>query len=83
MVGLDKDARVEDLKSWLFEAFESHFRSRNGVHVLSWDVDFPKLDKVELEFLERPFFEEEIYRELKEANGNKVTGPDGFTFKFA
>lgn len=45
MVGLREDASMEDMKRRVSQVFESHFGSRNGVHVVSWDAEFPQLDR--------------------------------------
>lgn len=36
-----------------------------------------------MDLLEALFSEEEIFLALKDTKGDKVVGPDGFTFKFA
>lgn len=46
-------------------------------------MNFSTLDHEESDALEVPFLEEEIHHELIEADGNKASNPDGFTFKFA
>ena len=40
------------------------------------------LDKTERSMLEREFEKEEIIEALKEAEGDKASGPDGFTMAF-
>lgn len=46
MVGLSEDTSVEELKRRVSQAFKSRFSmSNNGVHILSWDMEFPKVDR--------------------------------------
>ena len=45
-------------------------------------LEFACLDKIERSMLEREFENEEIIEALKEAEGNKAPGPDGFTMAF-
>ena len=44
--------------------------------------DFASLDEVDRLFLEREFDSEEIIAALREAEGDKAPGPDGFTIAF-
>lgn len=82
MVGLSSSALASKLKSRVTEDFERHFKVNRRIHLEGWDCQFPCLEKWEANLLEAPFFEEEIYRELKEVDGNKAPGSDGFTFGF-
>lgn len=63
--------------------FEDHFKSNKGLYMESWQTHFPSLKRVKADFLEVPFFVEEIKQELMGANGNKALGFDGFPLKFA
>lgn len=83
MVGPSGNALVEELKRKVAESFEDRFKSSKCFHMANWDVNFPSLERVELESLEMPFSEEEVHRELMDADGGRAPSPDGFTFKFA
>lgn len=52
MVGLGKNALVQDLKRKVTEFFEKHFKSSKGLHIASWDVDVPKLNREKVDCLE-------------------------------
>ena len=45
-------------------------------------LEFACLDEIERAMLEREFEKEEIIEALKEAEGDKAPGPDGFTMAF-
>ena len=43
------------------------------------NLSFFRINEVEVASLEEPFTEEEVKAALKEMNGDKALGPDGFT----
>ena len=45
-------------------------------------MDFTFLEVEEATHLERPFSEEEVVLALNQINGEKASGPDGFTLAF-
>ena len=50
-----------------------------GAEQLIWTVDIPRYD---LEALDIPFSEEEVWNTIKNLPSDKASGPDGFTGKF-
>ena len=49
-------------------------------------LDFPRISGDNVEWLEKPFEESEVLEVIKEFNGDKSPGPDGFrwlSFKLA
>lgn len=46
-------------------------------------MDFPTLDIPFACSLESPFIEEEIFKAIKDSNGDKGPGSDSFPFRFA
>ena len=45
-------------------------------------LDFPRISGDNVDWLERPFEESEIFEVIKEFNGDKSPGPDGFSMAF-
>ena len=45
-------------------------------------LDFPRISGDNVDWLERPFEEAEIFEVIKEFNGDKSPGPDGFSMAF-
>lgn len=78
-VGLRDDSSTSDLKAAVSDVFKRWFSTNSSLHVVDWDVDFPRLDRNDVDLLEVPFQEEEIRRELMSADGTKAPDPDGFT----
>ncbi|WJZ90121.1 hypothetical protein VitviT2T_009290 [Vitis vinifera] len=77
---------------WLSEEKEVREGVANAYKYLliensDWKADIERLQlehisQQEAENLEHPFFEDEIHSALMEMNGDKVSGPDGFTMAF-
>ena len=45
-------------------------------------LDFPTISKDKVEWLERPFEETKIFEVIKDFNGDKLPGLDGFPMSF-
>ena len=45
-------------------------------------LEFDQIEEMERDWLERRFEKEEILRVVKELEGDKTPGPDGFTMTF-
>ena len=45
-------------------------------------LDFPRISGDDADWLERPFEETEIFKVIREFNGDKSPGPDGFSMAF-
>ena len=77
---------------WLTEEQDVREGVANAFHQLlsessEWkaDIEGLQLDHLSLqeaESFELPFFEEEVWSTLMEMNGDKASGPDGFTVAF-
>lgn len=64
------------------DAFKQMFSGVGYLRIANWDVDFSSLDEISSFSLEAPFTEENIFSSLKEVDGDKAPGPDGFSFSF-
>ncbi len=45
-------------------------------------LDFDSIDPIDRDLLERPFDREEVIQVLQNLEGDKASGPDGFTMAF-
>ena len=45
-------------------------------------LDFARIEEEERQFLEKEFMKEEVIQVLREMEGDKAPGPDGFTMAF-
>ncbi|RVX20838.1 LINE-1 retrotransposable element ORF2 protein [Vitis vinifera] len=85
-------AKIKINGVWLSEEKEVREGVANAYKYLliensDWKADIERLQleqisQQEAENLEHPFFEDEIHSALMEMNGDKVSGPDGFTMAF-
>jgi hypothetical protein len=62
--------------------FTNHFMNRSSIHPNLDGVSFPSLTSDDNYLLSAPFSLEEIFEVVKESDGNKSPGPDGFNFSF-
>ena len=74
-VELDITDQVVDFCKRLYQESEALRPTIDG-------LEFACLDEIERSMLEREFEKEEIIEALKEAEGDKAPGPDGFTIAF-
>jgi hypothetical protein len=73
---------VAAIKSETVRFFSSHFAAAEGVRPTLNGVQFTLLSGADNEILIAPFNMEEIEAVVKESDGNKSLGPDGFNFAF-
>lgn len=71
------------LKVTVMEVFKDRFRQAPQPQLLDWIAPFPSLASDQTVNIELPFSEEEILQSLKDADGDRALGPNGFSFKFA
>jgi len=45
-------------------------------------VNYPRISQEEQDWLQRPFSEDEVLNIIKQCDGDKAPGPDGFTMSF-
>lgn len=64
------------------DVFKRRFTSEVSLHIRSWEVEFPSLDRAAADAIEVSFSEEEIFNALKDANGEKAPDLDRFSFEF-
>lgn len=83
LVGLKEKASVSKVKRTMTNVFQGCFKSPQGVHVEDWNVAFPQLNQSYVNLFKISFTEGNVHWELMNADGNKVSGQDSFTFKFA
>lgn len=83
MASLLDDVSVNILNTVVTEALKERFNPSLCLHILEWETSFTSLDISQAMSLEIHFLEEEILKSLKEVDGHKVPGPNGFPFKFA
>nr|GEW44479.1 putative RNA-directed DNA polymerase, eukaryota, reverse transcriptase zinc-binding domain protein [Tanacetum cinerariifolium] len=84
--GIQKDGNcIEDpglVKAEFLSHFKSRFQQPDVAHsIMDYDLFHP-LTQNQSEFLERPFYRDEIKCAVWDCGGDKASGPDGFTFKF-
>ena len=70
------------MKEGIVRAFENLLTALGGWKSNSNDLCFDRIDSREARELEKPFFEEEIFKALVDFKGDKVAYPDGFPMGF-
>jgi hypothetical protein len=73
---------VDNIKAETVRFFTNHFSASAGVRPLLNGIQFPLLSEAENALLIVPFSMEEIEAVVKDSDGNKSPGPDGFNFTF-
>lgn len=64
--------------------FYRHLYSEDGFQHPSLDVvEFSRIFEENVEWLERPFEEEEAFGVIQHFNSNKAPGPDGYSMGFS
>ena len=71
-----------DLKDSVVWAFHNLYSEEGGWRPCIDGLTFMGLDSSEVERLEIPFLEEEVFATLSDLGKDKVTGPDSFTITF-
>lgn len=82
MLSLPNNVRPNILRIIVTKAFKHKFTRQGSLHINRWDVEFPSLNSLLVVAFEAPFFEEEIFSALSDADGDKAPIPDEFPFKF-
>ncbi|RVW88360.1 LINE-1 reverse transcriptase-like [Vitis vinifera] len=72
----------QEVREGIVKAFQHQPREEPGWRADLEGLHLKSLDHSEAEALEVPFTEEEIFAALKDMNGDKAPGPDGFTVAF-
>lgn len=82
MVSSPENTSEQILRYIVTDSFKQRFQGEGYLQIASWNVEFPSLDELSTSILEASFEEDEIYLEIREADGDKSSGPNGFSFKF-
>ena len=72
----------QDLQQGIVNAFQSLLIDPRDWRANVEGLTFSKLEDQEAARLEKPFVEEEVFVSLHELNGEKATGPNGYTIAF-
>ncbi|KAJ9691474.1 hypothetical protein PVL29_013603 [Vitis rotundifolia] len=72
----------QEVREGIVKAFQHQLREEPGWRADLEGLHLKSLDLSEVEALEAPFSEEEIFSALMDMNGDKAPGPDGFTVAF-
>lgn len=70
------------IKGAIFDHFRSFFSSEPRLRPKVRCTNLAKLSQAQKLSLEAPFTEGEIWEVLKECDGNRAPGPDGFNLNF-
>ena len=71
-----------EIKQGIGKAFQLQFTDQGSWHPSILGIQFATLERFEAAKLEGIFTEEEVLAALKDMNGDKSPGPDGFTVVF-
>ena len=71
-----------DLQQGIVDAFQTLLIDLRDCRANLEGLVFSKLEEREVVSLELPFTEEEVVSALRELNGEKASGPDGYTTAF-
>ena len=71
-----------EIRQGVVEAFKNLLTDPREWRAIPTNLSFSKINKVEAAILEQPFREEEVEATLKDMNGDKALGPDGFIAAF-
>lgn len=82
MLSMLDNVNADNMKRVISDVFKQRFSGSTDIHIKEWDVEFPYLDNISSSTLESPFTKEEIFKSLKELDGNKDLGPYKFPLKF-
>ena len=74
----NQDRIADHIKQFYINLYSEQKEQRPFPDVL----DFPRISGDNVDWLKRPFEEAEIYEVIKEFNGDKSPGPDGFLMAF-
>ena len=72
----------DEIREGIVDFYQDLYIEREHWRPFLGGVDFTFLEVEEAAHLERPFSEEEVVLALNQINGEKVSGPDGFTLAF-
>lgn len=72
----------ESIKDVVYDFFKKKFAAQKKAEPKLRSDKIKKLAPEDVESLERPFTEEEIWEAIKRCGKNKAPGPDGITFTF-
>ncbi|OMO53991.1 reverse transcriptase [Corchorus capsularis] len=72
----------KEMKKAVADRFESFYNSSTTLELDDLDCDFKKLNLDQVDFLESPFTEKEVWEAIDSCDGNKSPGPDGFNLNF-
>jgi hypothetical protein len=78
-VWLESPSQIRDL---VVNYFSNHFMAKSSIRPNLDGVNFPSLSLEDNIALTAPFSLDEIHVVVKESDGNKSPGPDGFNFSF-
>jgi hypothetical protein len=73
---------VVNVRQAITSFFQNHYASSVWARPTLDGIEFPKVSQVNNQFLVALFSLEEIDAVVKESDGNKSLGPDGFNFNF-
>ena len=62
--------------------FMNLYSEQQVQHPFSDILAFPRISRDNVDWLEKPFEESEVLEVIKEFNGDKSPGPDGFSMAF-
>ena len=82
MVGGEWLTEEAEIKQGIIKAFQLQFTDPGSWHPSILGIKFATLERFEAANLEGIFTEEEVLVALKDLNGDKALGPDGFTVVF-
>lgn len=71
-------SRVEEIVGFYSSLYREPFSWRPFLE----DLEFASISGVDVEWMERPFDEEEVMGATRSLNGDKAPGPDGFSLDF-
>jgi hypothetical protein len=72
----------EDIKTQVEQFYHSLYQESETWRPEADGLDFDSIDPIDRDLLERPFDREEVIQVLQNLEGDKASGPDGFTMAF-
>ena len=82
MIGDNISSNQAEISEDIVEFYKKLFSEQNRWRLKVDGIDFESISKVEAGWLERDFEEEEVRKVVSMMNGNKASGPKGFSMAF-
>ncbi|XP_059436099.1 uncharacterized protein LOC132169027 [Corylus avellana] len=82
MIGDNLSSNLDEISEHIVDFYQKHFTEQHNWRPLVDGISLDSISEEEASWLERDFEEEEVKKVVFKMNGNKASGPDGFSLAF-